>query len=179
MTIWEQLAECVEALSEPFSAPEILSWFQRHHPDTKESSIRAHIQAATSNSSDDSKAPTFANRTPLLTRVGHGSYVRYAGADDVRRQVRQAQGIRRDEPVVVSYMMPSNGTGPGVDFVLVGCCKTKASTPRAAKNLFQGAGFRGGVPMVLVKRLGVVWLRRGWRCAAWRGGRRRGVGLGR
>lgn len=155
MTIWEQLAECVDALAEPLSAPEILSWFRRHHPETKESSIRAHIQAATSNASDHSKAPTFANRTPLLTRVGHGSYVRYAGADDVRRQVRRAQGITRDEPVVVGHVMPSNGTGPGVDLVLVGCCKAKASTPRAAKDLFQGAGFRGGA--ALADASGLPW----------------------
>ena len=52
MTIWEQLGECVETLSEPFSAQEILSWFRRHIPTDKESYVRAHVGMCSGESAD-------------------------------------------------------------------------------------------------------------------------------
>jgi hypothetical protein len=54
-TIWDRLEECVEHLSEPFRASEIVGWFRRHYPDVKEQSLRAHIQGATSNASASSR----------------------------------------------------------------------------------------------------------------------------
>lgn len=72
-SIWARLAECVASLSEPFTAAEIMSWFRRHHPDVKETSIRAHIQSANSTSPDRG---TLGYRPPLITRIQHGVYVR-------------------------------------------------------------------------------------------------------
>jgi len=77
-TIWERLEDCVQYLSEPFRASEILGWFRRHHPDVKEQSLRAHIQGATSNASVESRG-VFANRQPLITRIEHGVYRRFDG----------------------------------------------------------------------------------------------------
>lgn len=74
-TIWSKLDECVQVLSEPFRAAEIISWFRRHHPDVKEESLRAHIQGATANVSAKSRGG-FARRAPLITRIGHGLYKR-------------------------------------------------------------------------------------------------------
>jgi hypothetical protein len=89
-TIWELLAECVRSLSEPFRASEVIGWFRRHHPEVNEGSIRAHIQGATSNVSQESRG-AFASRTPLLTRLDHGLYGRYQGGGTaVERRVRQA-----------------------------------------------------------------------------------------
>ena len=75
-TIWDRLEECVEHLTDPFRASEIVGWFRRHYPDVKEQSLRAHIQAATSNASAGSRG-MFANRQPLITRIEHGLYGRY------------------------------------------------------------------------------------------------------
>jgi hypothetical protein len=75
-TIWDRLEECVEHLTDPFRASEIVGWFRRHYPDVKEQSLRAHIQAATSNASASSRG-MFASRQPLITRVEHGLYRRY------------------------------------------------------------------------------------------------------
>lgn len=75
-TIWQRLEECVQYLSEPFRASEIVGWFRRHYPDVKEQSLRAHIQVATSNASSESRG-AFVRRQPLLTRVEHGLYRRY------------------------------------------------------------------------------------------------------
>ncbi len=72
-TIWDRLEECVQYLSEPFRASEIVGWFHRHHPEVKRQSLRAHIQGATSNASAESRG-MFAKRQPLLTRIEHGMY---------------------------------------------------------------------------------------------------------
>ena len=77
-TIWDRLEECVQYLSEPFRASEIVGWFRRHYPDVKEQSLRAHIQGATSNASAESRG-MFANRQPLITRIEHGLYRRFDG----------------------------------------------------------------------------------------------------
>ncbi len=77
MSIWSKLAKCVQHLDEPFRRSEIIGWFRRHHPEVLESSLAAHIQAATDAPRRD---PRFAGREPLLTRVGHGMYVPYRPA---------------------------------------------------------------------------------------------------
>lgn len=77
-TIWDRLEECVQYLSEPFRASEMVGWFRRHYPDVKEQSLRAHIQVATSNASAESRG-MFANRQPLITRIEHGLYRRFDG----------------------------------------------------------------------------------------------------
>lgn len=77
-TIWDRLEECVQSLSEPFRASEIVRWFRRHYPDVKEQSLRAHIQGATSNASAESRG-MFASRQPLITRIEHGLYRRFDG----------------------------------------------------------------------------------------------------
>lgn len=39
LSIWYQLAKCVTQLDEPFRRSEIIGWFRRHYPETKESSL--------------------------------------------------------------------------------------------------------------------------------------------
>lgn len=98
-TIWDRLAECVGLLSEPFEASEIVGWFQRHYPDVKEQSLRAHIQVATFNASPASRG-AFANRTPLITRIGHGLYRRYDGGPGVEGALHE-----RTRPKIVAASM--------------------------------------------------------------------------
>jgi hypothetical protein len=130
-TIWDMLAECVHLLDQPFRASEIVGWFRRHHPEVNESSLRVHIQSATSNVDPKSKAVGLARRTPLLTRIDHGVYVRYA--------VRPATG---DSPPPLPLAMESVGTDRiRGDVILVGCTATKGPMATAAKDLFLGARF--------------------------------------
>jgi hypothetical protein len=59
------------------SGSEILGWFRRHHPDVKETTVAAHIYAATSNAANRAKNHPYLGRRPaLLRRVEHGLYVR-------------------------------------------------------------------------------------------------------
>jgi hypothetical protein len=74
------LAECAASLSGTFGRQEIVSWFRRHYPDVKESTLSAHIQAYTSNATNrEGNHPGLAGRTPLFVRVGHGTYQLYQG----------------------------------------------------------------------------------------------------
>lgn len=76
------LEECVSQLDEPFRHSEILGWFRRHHPDVKETTVAAHIYAATSNAANRAKNHPYLGRRPaLLRRVDHGLYVRADRAD--------------------------------------------------------------------------------------------------
>lgn len=80
LTIWYQLAKCVNQLDEPFRRSEIIGRFRRHYPDTKESSLTAHIQSATANGGY--ATGQFTSRQPLLVRVEHGVYRRYRSDAD-------------------------------------------------------------------------------------------------
>jgi hypothetical protein len=71
------LAECVGQLDEPFRRSEIIGWFRRHYPQVKESTLAAHIQAATANAENRARNhPHLAGRAPLLRRIDYGLYVR-------------------------------------------------------------------------------------------------------
>lgn len=71
------LAECADQLDEPFRRSEIVEWFRRHHPEVRESTLGAHIQAATGNAANRARNhPGLARRAPLLQRIDHGLYVR-------------------------------------------------------------------------------------------------------
>jgi hypothetical protein len=75
------LEECVSQLDEPFRKSEITGWFRRHYPDVKESTLAAHVQAATANAPNRvQNHPNLGRRAPLLRRVDHGLYVRAARA---------------------------------------------------------------------------------------------------
>lgn len=73
------LEECVSQLDEPFRKSEIVGWFRRHYPDVKESTLTAHVQAATANAANRAQNhPYLGSRAPLLRRIDHGLYVRAA-----------------------------------------------------------------------------------------------------
>lgn len=73
------LEECVAQLDEPFRKSEIIGWFRRHYPAVKESTLTAHVQAATANAPNRAQNhPYHGARAPLLRRIDHGLYVRAA-----------------------------------------------------------------------------------------------------
>jgi hypothetical protein len=75
------LEECVSQLDEPFRRSEVVGWFRRHHPDVKETTLAAHIYAATANAVNRAENhPYLGRRPPLLRRVDHGLYVQAAGS---------------------------------------------------------------------------------------------------
>jgi hypothetical protein len=79
VSVWSMLEECVSQLDEPFRKSEIVGWFRRHYPDVKESTLTAHVQAATANAPNRAQNhPYHGSRAPLLRRIDHGLYVRAA-----------------------------------------------------------------------------------------------------
>jgi hypothetical protein len=84
-------------MSGTFSRQEIYSWFRRHHPEVKESSLSAHIQALTSNAPNrERNHPHYGVRQPLFDRVGHGLY-----------RVHEAGGSPPQEPTGAATPPPS------------------------------------------------------------------------
>ena len=75
MTVLSMLEECASQLDEPFRRGEIIGWFRRHHPGVNESTLAAHIQAATANAMNRAQNKPLGARCPLLRRVDHGLYV--------------------------------------------------------------------------------------------------------
>src|SRR5215218_2276165 len=113
-TIWELVAEGAATLPEPFSRAALINWIHARRPDVGVASISTHIQLATANAAH----PDPSGRSPLLHRVGRGTYVRY----------REHSGHR-----------PSAAVASRV--VLVGSSGETASGPSPAAELFRSAGF--------------------------------------
>ena len=86
-TIWELVAEGAATLPEPLSRAALINWVSARRPEVGVSSIAAHIQLATANAAHTGHNP-FADRAPLLHRVGRGQYLRFrevdGAADDER-----------------------------------------------------------------------------------------------
>ena len=124
--MWSMLEECVGQLDEPFRRSEIIGWFRRHHPAVKESTLGAHIQAATENAANRAQNNALGARPPLLRRLDHGLYVR--------------AGLRQEPAsgaaVLVSRPEPQAVDSAGADLVLVGCVRTKRAAASAASELF-------------------------------------------
>ncbi|MCU1588989.1 MAG: hypothetical protein JWP11_245 [Frankiales bacterium] len=79
--IHELLKDAAAQLTEPFSAKDIVAWFNAHYPDVATSAVRAHIQAMTGNVQNrEENHPYLGARPPVLRRVGHGVYVRWSGS---------------------------------------------------------------------------------------------------
>jgi len=117
-TIWELVADGAAALPEPFSRAALINWVSARRPEVGVSSIAGHIQFATANATHTGHNP-FADREPLLRRVGRGQYLRYREADEgtpeaaVVRAGRVAligsSGARADEPQPAGQMFHSDG----------------------------------------------------------------------
>ena len=133
MTVWSMLEECVGQLDEPFRRSEIIGWFRRHHPDVKESTLAAHIQAATANAANRAQNNPLGARPALLRRVDQGVYVR-AG---------QPGEPAVDEGIRLSAAGPEAGQRAGADVILVGCVRTKNAVASAASELFASPLFAG------------------------------------
>jgi hypothetical protein len=146
-TIWDKLEECVSVLSEPFQASEIVGWFRRHYPEVNETSLRTHIQGATSNVSAASRG-TFVSRRPLITRIERGVYVRARDADASQttdRGPRIEQGGAKTSPVPpdADHLRDTTyGTSTRPDLLLVTCVKTKQTAPAAAKDMYTSPLFK-------------------------------------
>ena len=80
-TIWELVADGAASLPEPFSRAALINWVSARRPEVGISSIAAHIQFATANATHTGHNP-FADRAPLLHRVGRGQYLRYREVDE-------------------------------------------------------------------------------------------------
>jgi hypothetical protein len=118
-TIWELVAEGAATLPEPFSRAALINWVSARRPEVGVSSIAAHIQFATANAAHAGHNP-FAEREPLLHRVGRGQYLRYRAAVN--------DGAHSDSV-------------PTGRVVLVGSSGAVADTPDAAGRLFLSDGF--------------------------------------
>jgi hypothetical protein len=118
-TIWELVADGAATLPEPFSRAALINWVSARRPDVGISSIAAHIQFATANATHTGHNP-FADREPLLNRVGRGQYLRY----------REVDGGTTQGAVVRSGRV-----------VLIGSSGATAAAPDEAGRLFGSDGF--------------------------------------
>lgn len=150
MTIWGLLERAVASLPEPFGRQDALRWFAERHPEIPEGSIGAHLQGATSNVPAKSRG-TFWNRTPLVTRVGRGQYVRYQRAasysgDDSQllgAQLPAAHGVAAEAPIEhVRSVESSREDARDFDIALVGCGRAKRPSLTRAADLYLSPGFR-------------------------------------
>ncbi len=118
-TIWELVADGAASLPEPFSRAALINWVSARRPEVGVSSIAAHIQFATANATHTGHNP-FADREPLLHRVGRGQYLRY----------REVDGGTDHGSVVRSGRV-----------VLVGSSGATADRPETAGRMFRSDGF--------------------------------------
>lgn len=114
MKVEEKLVECARSMSGTFTRQEIVSWFRRHHPEVKESTLGAYIQALTSNSTNrERNHPGLANRTPLFDRVGHGLYrVHQPGGATATSALRHVESPSLVPSTVVADHAPSSTPWP-------------------------------------------------------------------
>lgn len=126
-TIWQMLAEAVSALPEPFTRQQVLGWFSRHYPEVNPASIGTHLQAATSNAPPSSRG-AFARRTPLVTRVAHGAYVRYGG-DAI-------------EATLIEANAGDSEVQRAAESVMLGLLAEQLGTPLAPRRLYHPTGAR-------------------------------------
>ena len=89
------LEECVSQLDEPFRSSEVIGWFRRHYPDVKETTVAAHIYAATASATNRvENHPYLGKRPPLLRRIDRPGGTRSSSTvgrwltSRARRQVR-------------------------------------------------------------------------------------------
>ena len=122
-TIWELVAEGAATLPEPFSRAALINWVSARRPEVGVSSIAAHIQFATANAAHTGHNP-FADRAPLLHRVGRGQYLRYREVDE------GADGETLHGAVVRSGRV-----------ALIGSSGATADEPRPAGEMFESDGF--------------------------------------
>jgi hypothetical protein len=118
-TIWELVADGAATLPEPFSRAALINWVSARRPEVGVSSIAAHIQFATANATHTGHNP-FADRAPLLNRVGRGQYLRY----------REVDGEESRGAVVRTGRV-----------VLIGSSGATADDSDAAGRLFRSDGF--------------------------------------
>lgn len=122
-TIWELVADGAATLPEPFSRAALINWVSARRPEVGVSSIAAHIQFATANAAHTGHNP-FADRAPLLHRVGRGQYLRYRSVDI------DADGEALHGAVVRARRV-----------ALIGSSGATAEGPRPAGEMFRSDGF--------------------------------------
>ena len=120
-TIWELVAEGAATLPEPFSRAALINWVSARRPEVGVSSIATHISFATANAAHTGHNP-FADRAPLLHRVGRGQYLRYRASDG-------------------EVAAPHGAAVRSGRVVLVGSSGATADEPRPAGRMFRSDGF--------------------------------------
>jgi hypothetical protein len=135
MTVWSLLEECIGQLDEPFRRSEIIGWFRRHHPEVNESTLAAHVQAATANATNRAQNNPLGTRRPLLRRVDHGLYVRAGQAGQ--------PAVHDDGESQLAAGQPEPGRRAGADVILIGCVRTKKAVASPASELFASPLFEG------------------------------------
>lgn len=158
MTVWELLADALGELPERFGRQDVLRWFAAHHPEVNPSTVSTHLQFATSNAPADSRG-IFANRKPLVTRIGRGEYVAFQPEPGTTRPCQVVP------PVEVTTIASRPAPSAEFDIVLVSCGRAKQHSPTRAADLYTSDGFQkrraiaevaGGVWFILSAEHGLV-----------------------
>lgn len=163
-TVYSVLEECSRSLSGTFTQGDILIWVRDHYPDVREATLRAHVQALTSNATNrERNHPHLGSRPPLFDRVSHGVYRVHAhGSSEVPSPDLPSDPVipraapMRDQSAGHRRHRDANFTT--ADIVLVSCVKSKRPAASAAKDLYISALFtkereyaeRSGVPWYIL-----------------------------
>lgn len=129
MTVYSILRDCSRSLSGTFTQRDILIWVRRNYPDVREPTLRAHVQALTSNATNrERNHPLLGSRPPLFDRVSHGVYrVHQGSSGEAPSQVPTyasaaplaSYGREQESRLAqVDTKVPS-----AADVILVGCVK--------------------------------------------------------
>lgn len=143
MTVWAMLEECVNQIDEPFRRSEIIGWFRRHHPEVKESTLAAHIQAATANATNRAQNNALGMRPPLLRRIDHGLYVRAEQQRPISFNAARPPRTATPPEVTMSAGDSVPAAAGAASLLLIGCVKVKRDTAAPAAELFRSVLFAG------------------------------------
>ncbi len=123
----ELLADCVHTLLAPFTRQDVLTWFGRHYPLVKASTISTHLAGLTEGARPHAH---LAQYPALVRRVDQGLY-EPTGPASTRGGPPVAGPCTSGSATAVQAASSS-----GADLLLLGCIKYKRSGPTPAHNLY-------------------------------------------
>lgn len=131
----ELLVDCVRELHQPFTREAVIEWFRLHYPDVKSSTVTAHMVGLTVGRNPETY-PLLMRYPPVLERVSHGIYQRAGGG-----RLAADAGPTTSATVPRPVRARQRPTTASPDVVLVGCVKSKRSTPAPASDLYTSTLF--------------------------------------
>ncbi len=134
----ELLADCVRDLRSPFTWQDVLAWFGQRYPRVKATTISTHLAGLTEGA--QGAHAHLAQYPALVRRIDHGLYESTAHA--LGRGARPAsRGGEALQPPYRGVSAPPSRPVKRGHVLMLGCVKTKRTTPSPARDLYTGSLF--------------------------------------